>query len=150
MDVVASKESAQLWDRSKIVLIGLLASTVVKYMNIHNEVIFIFTSLLFLGLFLYVKAAAATLPYPGLAVLLTKIADFTIMVAGFFTATIVTNMTTTFLSTDGAITLRTSNKLIIFLLLAIALYIILPKYLLINDMDKRIDELVLSTRRVVL
>jgi hypothetical protein len=136
---VAGQETVQVWERGKIVLIGLLAATAVRFMDIHNEVIFIFNALFFLGLFMYVKASVVSLPYPGISLLLLKISDFMIVVTGFLTATIITNMTTSFLSTDGTITLRTSNKLIIFLILLIAIYNTLPKYVTIPDLDKRLQ-----------
>jgi len=138
---IAGQESVQLWERSKIVLIGLLAATVVRFMDIHNEIVFIFNALFFLGLFMYIKASVASLPYPGITTLILKISDFMIIVTGFFTATIITNMTTTFLATDGSITLRTSTKLIIFLILLISIYNVLPKYLAIVDLDQRLHAL---------
>jgi hypothetical protein len=138
---VAVVETSQLWGKMEVVIIGLLAAAIVRTVNIHNETLFVFASLLLLGLFLFIKSAASRLPYPGLAPLIVKISEFAIMVFGFFTATLVGSMTTSFLTTDGSITLRSSNKLFVFFIVAIAGYIIIPKHVVIRDFENRITKL---------
>jgi len=138
---VAAVETSQLWGRMEVVIVGLLASAVVRYMDIHNEVVFVFTSLLLLGLFLFIKSAAARLPYPGLAPLIVKVSELAIMIFGFFTATLVGSMTTSFLTTDGTITLRSFNKLFVFFIISITAYNIIPKHTAMKDLYKRMDTL---------
>jgi hypothetical protein len=138
---IAAFQGTQLSDKITYVLIGLIAATVVRLMDIHNEMVIIFVSLFLFMLFMFIKSSAVTLPYVAMSKLLIKISDFAIFVFGFFTATIMGNLVTGFLTSDGSITLRTSNKVIIFLILAIALAMILPKYLALADLDRRIEEL---------
>jgi hypothetical protein len=138
---IAAFQSTQLSEKITYVLIGLIAATVVKLMDIHNEMMIIFNSLFLFILFMYIKSAATGLPYPSISKLLIKISDFAIFVFGFFTATIMGNLVTGFLTSDGSITLRTSNKVVIFLILAITFAMILPKYLAFADLDRRIEEL---------
>jgi len=140
MDIAAS-QSVQLSDKIAYGVIILIAATVVKLMDIHNEMIIIFNSLFLFIFFMFVKSAATTLPYASISKLLVKISDFAIFVFGFFTATILGNLVTGFLTSDGSITLRTSNKVVIFLILAITLALILPRHLAIADLDRRIEEL---------
>jgi hypothetical protein len=103
--------------------------------------IIIFNSLFLFALFMFIKSSAVTLPYPSIARLLIKISDFAIFVFGFFTATIMGNLVTGFITADGSITLRTANKVVIFLILAITLALLLPRHLAIADLDRRIEEL---------
>jgi hypothetical protein len=138
---IAAFQGTQLSDKITYVLIGLIAATVVRLMDIHNEMLIIFVSLFLFMLFMFIKSSAVTLPYVAMSKLLIKISDFAIFVFGFFTATIMGNLVTGFLTSDGSITLRTSNKVIIFLILAITLAMILPKYLALADLDRRIEEL---------
>lgn len=138
---VAAIETSQLWGKMEVVIIGLLAAAVIRTVNIHNETLFLFASLLLLGLFLFVKGAAGRLPYPGLAPLIVKISELMIMIFGFFTATLVGNMTTGFLTTDGSITLRSSNKLFVFFIAALTGYIIIPKHVVIPNFAQRLTKL---------
>lgn len=138
---VAVVETSQLWGRMEVVIVGLLAAAVVRTVNIHNETLYVFGSLMLLGLFLFIKSAAGRLPYPGLVPLIVKISELAIMVFGFFTATLVGNMTTGFLTTDGSITLRSSNKLFVFFIAAITGYIIIPKHVVIPNFVQRLSKL---------
>ena len=140
MDIAAS-QSIQLSDKIAYGVIVLIAATVVRLMDIHNEMIIIFNSVFLFTLFMFIKSSAASLPYPSISMLLIKISDFAIFVFGFFTATILGNLVTGFLTSDGSITLRTSNKVVIFLILAITLALILPKHLAVADLDRRIEAL---------
>lgn len=137
----AAVETSQLWGKMEVVIIGLLAAAVVRTVNIHNETLFVFTSLILLGVFLFIKSAAARLPYPGLSPLIVKISELLIMIFGFFTATLVGNMTTGFLTTDGSITLRSSNKLFVFFIAALTGYIIIPKHVVITNFVQRLEKL---------
>lgn len=138
---IAAFQGTQLSDKITYVLIGLIAATVVRLMDIHNEMLIIFNSLFLFALFMFIKSSASTLPYLSISSLLIKISDFAIFVFGFFTATIMGNLVTGFLTSDGSITLRTSNKVVIFLIIAIALALVLPKHLAIADLDRRIEAL---------
>jgi hypothetical protein len=138
---IAAVQSIQLSDKITYGLIVLIAATVVRFMDIHNEMLIIFFSLFAFILFMFIKSSAVTLPYVSIASLLVKISDFAIFVFGFFTATIMGNLVTGFLTSDGSITLRTANKVVIFLILAIALALILPKHLAMADLDRRIEAL---------
>lgn len=137
----AAVETSQLWGKMEVVIIGLLAAAVVRTVNIHNETLFVFTSLILLGVFLFIKSAASRLPYPGLSPLIVKISELLIMIFGFFTATLVGNMTTGFLTTDGSITLRSSNKLFVFFIAALTGYIIIPKHVVITNFVQRLEKL---------
>jgi hypothetical protein len=138
---IASSQSVQLSDKLAYAVIVLIGATVLRYMDIHNEMLIIFFSVFALIFFIFVKSSSATLPYLAISSLLIKISDFAIFVFAFFTATILGNLVTGFLTSDGSITMRTSNKVVIFLILAIALALILPKHLALADLDRRIEAL---------
>lgn len=48
---VAVVETSQLWGKMEVVIIG--STAIVRTVNIHNETLFVFASLLLLGLFVY-------------------------------------------------------------------------------------------------
>lgn len=128
LEQAASEQAADLWTRGRLVLYSFFTASALKFINIHNELLFVMGSLLMLIFFYFLKAAGKNLPYAATGLYLYQLADLAIALFQIFIATSIGIMANSFLTADGAFNVRGANKIIILLFLIFGCILTLPKH----------------------
>lgn len=125
---VLATQTREMWSRWKMIFYSIFTAAAIRYINIHNQVTIIFSSMILLLIFYFIRHIAARLPYHAVGGLLYETADMLVALFQIFTATSVGNGISGFITTDGSLNIRSANKIFILMELVFIGILVLPKY----------------------
>lgn len=136
MQGILSTEAEQVWPTVRGWVLSTTVLTILALMTIHNVGNFAVLAFMSLAVAVYVKNSSESLDYQGIRNPLSQISFYLVFATSIFVASTVTRLTALVWASEGGVSLRTANKIIVGLLLGISAWRLAVKHLDLTEVNK--------------
>ena len=136
MQTILYTEGDQVWTNVRGYVVGWTVLTILALLNIHSALAFAVMAFFSLAFAVYLKSVSEPLEYQGIRNVLMQISVFLIFVTTIFVASTTTRLTGLIWLGEGGISLRTTDKIIVSLILGFTAWRLAAKYLDLSEVQK--------------